>query len=138
MSFFDCNCRNNCTVLALVLSLVTGVVAAFLQITAVITLTPVFFIVAFAIATGFLALALIASPFITRSGKSFCICTNLSVLLSGIFGTILTSIILLLVTFAATSVIGAIILGALAGFFTLTLLTVACLIKCILSCSDED
>ncbi len=46
MALFDCSCRRDCSLLAAIASVILGVVAAFLQITAVITVTriPLFYI----------------------------------------------------------------------------------------------
>lgn len=56
MCFINCNCKCGCTLAVIVASLLIGVVAAFLQIMAVITVTPVFLWIALGIAVGFLAI----------------------------------------------------------------------------------
>ena len=61
-------------------------------------------------------------------------CTAVSTVLAGILGTILFSLVLLAVTFAATSVIGAIFVGLLLFFFSLTITATACLVKCRANC----
>lgn len=128
----DFNCRNNvsCTALAFIGSLIIGVIAAILRITAVITVTPAFLWVVFGIAIAFLILLLLISAFSDREARMTCSST-LSAVLTGILGSILTSVILLAVTFAATSIVGALIAGALAFFFSFMLSTVACYIKCL-------
>lgn len=131
------NCRPNCTFLSIAAAVIAAVAAAILQYTAVITLTPVFYIVAFGIAIAYLAVTLVTATAL-RNTAADCVCDILSVLLTGILGTILTSVILLAVGFAATSVLGAIIVGALAGFFTLTVGTVACLAKCVVNTCNHD
>lgn len=133
----NCNCRTNCTFLSIAAAVVVAVAAAILQYTAVITLTPVFYIVAFGIAVAYLAVTLITATAL-RNFVTSCVCDILSVILIGILGTILTSVILLAVGFAATSVLGAIVVGALAGFFTLMVATIACLSKCVVNKCEND
>lgn len=135
MSIVNCGNRRDCTGIALIVSLIIGIVAAFLQITAVITLTPIFFIATLAIAIIYLAVILIATSLSQRISYNGC-CAPLSVVLLGILGTILFSVILLAITFAATSVIGAIVVGALFFSFSLLITATACLAKCFASCGN--
>ena len=138
MSNFSCGCnRNSCVTLAIFASIILGFAAAILSITATITVTPAFLWVAGGIAIVFLAVLLGVAPALQRLGVRDCVCSILPVLLVGILGTVLTSVILLAITFAATSVIGAIITGALVLFLSLLIITTACLIKCIAGCNDD-
>ena len=50
--------------------------------------------------------------------------------------TVLTALVLLAIDFAATSIIGAIISGALLGFFALVITAAACFTKCVSGCGD--
>lgn len=134
MANFSCGCKSDCGGLAIVASIIIGIITAFLRFTAVITVTPAFLWVTLGIAIVYLAILLAVSPIIRRSG---CVCTNLPILITGLLGTILASIILLAITFVATSVIGAIITGALLLFFSLIITSVACLISCILGCAGR-
>lgn len=129
MAIFGCENRQSCTGLAIIAALIIGIVTAFLRITAVITLTPVFLWTVFGIAIGYLAVTLIATAI--ADGIGFCSGRTLTVLLAGILGTVLFSVILLGIEFVATSVIGAIIAGLLAASFTLTVVGTACLIRCL-------
>ncbi|MBQ7935407.1 MAG: hypothetical protein IJ333_03560 [Clostridia bacterium] len=129
MAVFSCECRGSCTGLAVVSSLIIGIITAFLQITGVITVTPAFLWVLLGIAVVYLAVALAAIPCRQCSGCYSEGCASLSALLIGILGTILFSIILLGVAFAATSVIGAIFVGALLFFFFLIVTSTACLVR---------
>ena len=132
----SCNCRNNCIALAIIASVIVGVIATVLRITAVITVTPAFLWTTFGIAVGYLAVAFLALP----SGNPYlreCLCPILPVFLTGILGTVLTSVILLAITFAATSIPGAIITGLLLAFFSLIITSTACLVKCIAGCADD-
>ncbi len=134
MANLCCTCKTDCAGLAIVASIIVGIITAFLQFSAIITVTPAFLWVVLGIAVVYLAILLAVSPIIRRNS---CVCNNLSVILVGILGAILTSIILLAITFAATSVIGAIITGALLTFLSLILTTVACLVKCITGCANR-
>ena len=132
----NCTLRVGCTVLAIIASIIIGVITGFLSITAVITLTPAFLWVLLGIAVVYLAVLLIASTIFRVTGKRFCVCRTLPVLLTGILGTVLTSVILLGITFAATSIAGTIITAALLTFFSLIVTATACLIKCLAGCSE--
>ncbi len=136
MSMSNCTCRASCTLAALISSIIIGVIAAFLRITAVITVTPAFLWTLFGIATVYLAIIFATIPRIRLSTVCEGFCSSLSALLVGIIGTVLTAVILLAIEFVATSIIGAIITGALLFFFFLIITTTACLIRCLISCDS--
>ena len=130
----NCNCRYNCIDLAIVASIIIGIIAAALSVTGVIALTPAFLWVVGGIAVVYLAVVLVIAAF-----RGFCGCRQiLSVLLVGILGTILTSVILLAISFAVTSIIGTIIVGLLIIFASLIFTATACLAKCLSGCSVDD
>ena len=132
-----CNCRISCPLLSVVASIIIGIIAAFLQISAVITITPAFLWVVLGIAVVYLAVLLVVTA--TLEGPDVrigCLCPILSTLLIGILGAILFSIILLGVAFAATSIIGAIFTGALLAFLSLLVTSTVCLIKCLARCDN--
>ena len=133
MGLFCCENRYDCTTLGVVASLIIGVIAAFLTITAVITVTPAFLWVLLGVAIVYIAVTLL-SVSLSR-GRAYC-CGSLGAALLGALGTILFFIILLDVTFAATSVIGAIFVGLLLFFFSLLISATVCYIKCVASCAD--
>ena len=58
MAIFCCENRASCTGLAVIASAILGVIAAFLRITAVITVTPAFLWVALGVAVVYLAVLL--------------------------------------------------------------------------------
>lgn len=136
MSNNNCNCRPSCTTFSLIAAAIIGVITAFLRLTATITVTPAFLWVLFGVAVGYLAVTLIASALLGRSGIRACACSVVPYLLAGILGTVLTSVVLLGITFVATSIVGAIITGLALFFFSLTVTQTACLVRCF-SC-DED
>lgn len=134
----NCNRRVDCSVLALAASIIIGVVAGVLRFTAVITLTPAFLWVTFGIALGFLVLLFARALVCGRTRSNECLCNTLGLLILGILVTLLTSVILLGITFAATSVIGAIVVGVLFAAFSLIFASVACFAKCTANCPVCD
>ena len=132
MAIFNCNCRGSCTTAAVIAGAIVGVLAAFLQITGVITVTTAFLWVVFGIAAGYLAVLLIGAPV----RQAACTCAALNTLLIGILGAILLSVVLLAVGIVATSVVSAILVGLLLFFFTLTLAGSACYVRCLGGCED--
>ena len=90
-------CRTGCTVIAVVASLIIGIITAFLTITAVITLTPAFLWVLLGIAVVYLAVILIAAA-LFRDRCCEDLCSIVTAALIGILGTILLSIVFLGVT----------------------------------------
>ena len=132
-----CNCRISCTLLAVVASIIIGIITAFLRITAVIPVTPAFLWVALGIAVVYLGITLISTAVTQRCNlKACCLCPALSTQLAGVLGTSLLAVVLLAIEFAATSIIGAIITGALLAFLSLILTSTVCLIKCIADCDN--
>lgn len=129
MAIFCCENRPSCVTLAVIASAILGVVAALLRITAIITVTPAFLWVALGIAVVYLAV-LLATARCCR-GICGCRCENgaLTALLTGILGTTLTSVVLLAVTFAATSIVGAVLAGLLVLFLSLIVTAAACLVS---------
>lgn len=132
MSLFSCGGSRNCLGLAVVLSVVVGVITALLTVTAIITVTSAFLWVVLGIAVVYLAVLLLS---ISLSERSVC-CQDfhsiVAALLIGILGSALLSVLLLAVSFPATSILGAVIVGALLLLFTLVLTATACLVKCII------
>lgn len=136
MALFNCCCKRDCTVTGIIASVIIGVIAAFLQITGVITVTPVFLWVVLGIAVVYLGVLVVATALTRRSERSDCLCSTLDALLAGLLGSSLFSVILLAVGVTATSVISAILVGLLLLFFTLTLTSSACLVRCLADCAD--
>ena len=128
--------KSNCIITALIVSLIIGIVASFLQITAVITITPVFLWVLFGIAIVLLGILTLSSVLQSRGGTCTDQCTILNVVLLGILGTILFAGILLTVGIVATSIISAILVGLLLFSFGLTLTALTCYIRCSANCIE--
>ena len=132
----NCTCRCRCAVLALVLSAIIGVLTAFLQVTGVITVTDTFLWVALGVAVVYLAVLVASTARCGCPDVGRCRCTSLNTALAGILGTALLSLVLLAVGIVATSVVNALLLGALLFFFTLILTSTACYLKAVADCDD--
>lgn len=132
----NCCCRISCAILGTVASAILGIITALLTITAAITVTPAFLWTLFGIAVVYLGITLASTLTASCCERRRCLCARSGLFLAGALGTILTSVILLGVTFAATSFVGAIITGLLIFFFSLLITSVACIIRC-LACPDE-
>lgn len=134
MAIFCYESRRDCVTLAAIVSVILGVIAALLNITAVITITPAFPWVVFGIAIGYLAVLLASAG--RNLHVSGCSCNALTAVLVGILGAFLVSVILLAIMFAATSIVGAILVGLLVLFLTLIITATACLVRCLAYTAD--
>ena len=130
----NCNCRCNCTAAAFIISAVIGVITTILQITAVITLAPVFLWVAFGIAVVYLGVLTVAAALARRADGTGCICTALNTLLIGILGTIVLAAVLVVAGITATSILSAILVGLLLFFLSLTLTATVCFVRYLADC----
>lgn len=131
MSLFSCDGSRNCLGIAVVLSTIVGVITALLTVTAVITLTPAFLWVVLGIAVVYLAVLLLSVSLSDRCVSCQNFHSIVAALLIGILGSALLSVLLLAVSFPATSIFGAVVAGALLLLFALVLTSTACLVKCI-------
>ena len=140
MNMNCCSCRENCncTIAALVLSVILGVIAAFLQIAGTITVTTAFLWVALGIGVVYLGVTLIAAAVAKKHDGSRCKCVALNALLAGALGTALLSLVLLGVGVVATSVVSAWLVGLLIFALTLALTSTACLARALANCSSVD
>lgn len=126
----------NCAIIALVVSLIAGIITAFLQITAAIALTPVFLWILFGISVAVLLTLVLSASLQSTTGICSNQCAVLNTVLIGILGTILVSLILIAVGITATSIVSAILIGLLLFFFTMELTTLACYIRCAQGCTE--
>lgn len=134
MSILGCDCKRNCVLWAIIASVIVGVLAAFLQITGVITVTAAFLWVLLGVAVVYLAVVLIAAALSDTS----CPASIINTLLAGILGTALFSVILLAVGVVATSVVSAILVGLALLSASLTLSATACYVKCLNAEQTEE
>jgi len=136
MNLCNCTCKSACIAYALIAGLVIGIIAAFLQITAVIAITPTFLWVLFGVAVVYLGLFAEASANKRRENRCPCLCSILRILLLGILGTILFSATLLLVDLPAAGILSAILTGLLLFAFTVTVAGTGCFIRCLIGCDE--
>ncbi len=137
MTNFGCGCRVNCTGLAIVASIIVGIITAFLQFAAIITIIPAFLWVLLGIAVVYLAI-LLATAGAQGGALRRCRCGILPVLLAGILGTVLTAVVLLAIPPTVGSILSALISGVLLAFFSLIVTTATCLVKCAAGCEGND
>ena len=95
MALLNCNCKRDCTLLAVVAAVILGIVAAFLQITGMITVTTAFLWVALGIAVVYLGVLLLTTALGRRANYGVCLCRTPGTVLTGILGAILLAVILL-------------------------------------------
>ena len=132
----NCSCRQNCMGIAVLASIVIGIIAGFLTSSGILTVAVPLLWALFAIGAVSLGTLLVLT--VLSGARSLrCICNALLLLLTGILGTLLVSVILLVIDIAAASTIGAIITGLLFLFFTLLITSSACLIRCIADCDND-
>lgn len=130
----SCECKFSCGGLAIGSSIIVGILAAVLSFTGLLTIAPVFYWVTLGVAVVYLGAILIASLTSRYNESSCCVCRSIPLILLGILGTILTSLILLAADFGAAAILGAIIIGAELFFFSLIFTSAACLIRCLFNC----
>ncbi len=128
-----CQCKFNCSGIAVIASIIVGVIAAFLTFSGNIAISTYLLWAFFGIGLSFLALTLTVMG-LKDYDCTECICPPLVTMLAGVFGTIAMSLVLLLVDVAVATVVGAILYGLLFLFFTLLITSVACIIKCFTGC----
>ena len=132
MSLCNCSCRCNCSIAALVVSAIIGIIGAFLQITGVITLTPVVLWAALGAAAVLLGILVLS----VRCRADACTCSALDALLAGILVTILAAAILLAVGITATSVISAVLVGLLLFGLGLLFTSASCYVRQVSGCGN--
>ena len=133
MTFCSCGCRRSCALAAVVASAILGVVAAFLQISGTITVTPAFLWVVLGIAVVYLGVLVVATA-LRRGERQACLCSALSAVLAGILGSALFAVVLLAVGIVATSVLSAVLVGLTVAGLALTVTGSACLVRCLADC----
>lgn len=131
-----CPCRKDCTLWARIISLVVGIVTAFLQITAVIAFPAGVPAGAFLLAAVYLATVLVVAVLLREQYESCCLCPAIRAVLAGILVTALAAAALLVVSFAAASIVGALFTGLLAAGLAMTLSGTVCLVKCLTGCNE--
>ncbi len=134
MSNSYCCCRRDCTTWAIVVSVVLGVLAVFLQVTGVITIGVA--ALTAALGVGLVALAVLLLAMATASGgDGYCLCRSVTAALAGAIGTIVLAIVLLALALPATGLAFLLLSGLLVAAFTLLVASVVCLIRCLTGCN---
>ena len=95
MNVSGCERRGDCTVVAVIISIVAGVIAAFLRITGAITVTPAFLWVTFGVAVVYLALLFAVSALKGDGNWCTSICSAVTALVVALVVTVLLSVVLL-------------------------------------------
>ena len=132
-----CSCKFNCTLTAIIASLVAGVATTLLVVTSSLVLTPVILWVFGGIGLAFLLLSYAGAIFNCSRNVCGC-CFPFKAVLTGAIGTIIGSAVLLLVDLAATGIVSALLSGVTIFFFILTLTGAACFAKCHAGCSADS
>lgn len=133
--------RNTCScdsgMMGVVLSILFGVAAGFLFFNGFLPTITLGAIVAAVVAL--VALILFWISVISRKPytDTDCVCENFGLLLTGIFGTLISAFIIFSVSLVATSTVFAILVGLLAFFFALTIVGIVSYLSCIADC-DRD
>ena len=123
--------KNNCFGKSFIISVIVGIITAVLKFFAVITVGNAFLWFAFGTAIVTLATFVWIAAFTNFYDVRNCLRQNLLAFVTGIFGTLLTCVVLFATTFTSTSVAGAIITGLLLTFLTLILTTATHFVKCV-------
>lgn len=131
MALFNRANRCGCAIAAVAVSVVAGALAAYVQITGMITFTSAFLWVAFGIAARYLAVMVAAAAQVRRVSAGLCVYSALHAVQAGSLGTILLAVVLLADGTAAT---GGILVGLLMFFFTLMLAGSAWFLRDIVRC----
>lgn len=129
-----CNCKCSCALLSGVVSLILGVIAAFLQITGTVAISTMILMGAAIVALVYLGILLLVSAIEQQCQRCSCTCAAVNALLAGALGTILFAVVLLVADIAAASVIGSILTGLLAASFALLVTSSACVIRNLFDC----
>ena len=136
MNICCCKTKCDCTIIAVIASVIAGIVATFLTFSGTITIPQFVLWIFFGVALGLLGLSLVAAPFIGKRESNTCLCASLTSLFVGVFGTVLFSLVLVLVDIAAGGILASILTGLLFGLFALTITSAACIVKNLFDCGS--
>jgi hypothetical protein len=136
MNICGCRTKCDCAILAVIASVIAGIIATFLTFSGIITIPQFVLWIFFGVALGLLGLSLVAAPFIGKRESGTCLCASLTTFFVGIFGTVLFSLVLVLIDIAAGGIFASILTGLLFGLFTLTITSAACIVKNLFDCGS--
>ena len=123
----NCRCICRCSIIAVIVAAILGVIAVFLQFAGLITVPTVLLSATFIIAVAYLLVLAAAWVLLRGAVKRNCLCSAVYTLLAGIAGTALIAA-LLMITGIAGGVFGSILIGLLVFIFTLIIGGTICLI----------
>ena len=136
MNICCCKTKCDCTIIAVIASVIAGIVATFLTFSGTITIPQFVLWIFFGVALGLLGLSVVAAPCIGKREANTCLCASLTSLFVGIFGTVLFSLVLVLVDIAAGGILASILTGLLFGLFALAITSAACIVKNLFDCGS--
>ena len=134
MNICCCKTKCDCTFIAVIAAVVAGIIAAFLNFSATIAIPQYVLWIFFGVALIFLAATLLTAPLACRRETDICLCSSLTAFFTGVFGTVLAALVLILADLAATGLLASLITGLLAAAFVLTITSAACIVKNIFGC----
>lgn len=129
MSFICCDNRRYCTIAAIIVSTIVGIVFAFTLISGGVVIDPIYVSVALGVGLVYLAATLIAVAIASLRFRGMGASSELIALIIGILGTIIFSIVVYLVGVTAVTVGLAVLVGFLGAFFALMITSTICFIK---------
>lgn len=125
-------CNNVALIIAIIFGIAVGILGHFCC-----SVKIIIGIAAFGIAL--IALTVLLFVALSKSGnRRDCLCTNLFQLLTGIIGTLISSLALIFSCVICLYFATAVLLGLTAFFFALTIGTFICLIICIANCRCNE
>ncbi len=134
MNICGCRTKCDCTLFAVIASVIVGIVTAFLSFSVTLAVPAFVYWIFFGVALVLLAVSLISAPLACRCKENFCTCASLTTFLAGVLGTVLFSLVLLLIDLTA-GILASLLTGLLFGFFTLTVTSVACIVRNLFDCA---
>lgn len=133
MEICGCKTKCDCTFFSVIVSVIVGIIVAFLNVSGTIAVPQVVLWVFFGVALAALAAAFVAGA-LQRREHTGCFCSSLTTLLVGVLGTVLFSLVLILADIATGGIFGSLITGLLFAAFTLIITSVGCLTKSLFGC----
>ncbi len=129
MSFFCRNDRKLCTVIAIAVSAITGIAVAFVEMSGGIVLSGIYYAALLAVAMLYMPVTMVVAAITYSHSRNLRNTPALFTQMLSIIGSILLSVIAILVGTAASAVATTVIAGFYAFFFALLFTSTACIIK---------
>ena len=129
MSLFCRNDRRICTILAVTVSVITGIAVAFAQMSGGITLSGIYFAGLLGVAILYMPVTAIIAAVTYSHSRSLRNTPALFIQMLSIIGSIVLSVVAILVGTAVSAAASTVIAGLYAFFFALLFTSTACIIK---------